>query len=58
MKEMTQILSRLYFNEDGTSSVEYAILVSLIALIIISAVGFLGINVKSLFQLVVDRYPR
>ena len=54
---MKQIFSGLYFNEDGASSVEYAILASLIALIIVSAVGLLGFNLKSLFQLLVDRYP-
>lgn len=44
--------------EDGASSIEYAILASLIALVIVSAVGILGINLNSLFQLVVDRYPK
>ncbi len=43
--------------EDGASSIEYAILASLIAVVIVSAVGILGIKVNSLFQLVVDNYP-
>ena len=43
--------------EDGASSIEYAILASLIAVIIVSAVGILGIKVNSLFQLVIDNYP-
>jgi pilus assembly protein Flp/PilA len=54
---MKQIFSGLSFNEEGASSVEYAILASLIALIIVSAVGVLGFNVRSLFQLIVNNYP-
>jgi pilus assembly protein Flp/PilA len=56
-KKMKEIFSGLHINEDGASSVEYAILASLIALIIVSAVGILGVNVRSLFQLVVNNYP-
>ena len=55
---MLGVFSRLSFNEDGVSSIEYAILASLIALVIVSAAGILGINVRSLFQMVVDNYPR
>ena len=51
------MFSGLSFSEEGASSVEYAILASLIALVIVSAVGLLGFNLKSLFQLIVDRYP-
>jgi pilus assembly protein Flp/PilA len=54
---MKRIFSGLFFNDDGASSIEYAILASLIAVVIVSAVGILGISVRSLFQLVVDRYP-
>jgi Flp pilus assembly pilin Flp len=54
---MKEICSGLHINEDGASSVEYAILASLIALVIVFAVGLLGFNLKSLFQLIVDRYP-
>jgi pilus assembly protein Flp/PilA len=58
IKRMRQIFSGLSFDEDGASSVEYAILASLIALVIVSAVGILGVNLKSLYQLVVNNYPK
>ena len=39
--------------EDGATAVEYALLVSLIAVAIIVAVRALGVSVSSLFQTVV-----
>jgi Flp pilus assembly pilin Flp len=55
---MKQMFSGLSFREEAASSVEYAILASLIALVIVSAVGLLGFNLRSLFQLVADHYPK
>lgn len=41
-------------NEDGASAVEYGLLVALIAIIIIAAVGALGISLNSIFEEVAD----
>ncbi|HUZ54816.1 MAG TPA: Flp family type IVb pilin [Streptosporangiaceae bacterium] len=44
------LIYRLRFADDrGVSSIEYAILASLIAVIISGAVGVLGMNVNALF---------
>ena len=41
---------RLRSSQEGASSVEYAILVSLIAVVILVAVALLGMNTSKLFQ--------
>jgi Flp pilus assembly pilin Flp len=46
LKQSMQFLK----SEDGASSVEYALLVSLIALVAMGAVAALGINVLKLFD--------
>lgn len=51
------MLEELLFNEKGATSVEYVIMASLIAGVIVAAVTFFGINVNGLFQLVVNLYP-
>ena len=41
---------RVGSSEEGASSVEYAILVSLIAVVILAAIALLGTNLSSSFQ--------
>lgn len=41
----------------GATAVEYAIMVSLIALVIIGGVKFFGENVSGLFELIVTSHP-
>ncbi len=44
-------------NERGASAVEYGLLVALIAVIIIGAVGALGVNLNGIFQAIVNALP-
>ncbi len=48
---------RLRKEEDGATAVEYGLMVGLIAVAIITVVGFLGDDLAALFQQVVDALP-
>ena len=43
--------------EDGQAMVEYALLVSLIALVAFGAINFFGLGVSSLYSKVVVHFP-
>ncbi len=47
---MVQMVKRLWHDEEGPTSVEYALMVALIAVVIIAAVQGLGTQVRSTFQ--------
>lgn len=47
----------LICSEDGVSSIEYALIASLIALAIVFAVTGVGDIVQSLFQAIADSFP-
>jgi pilus assembly protein Flp/PilA len=42
-------IKKLFRDESGASSVEYALLLSLIALAIVGAIGILGENISAIF---------
>lgn len=48
---------RLKVDEEGQALVEYALLVSLIAVVAFGSVNFFGIGVFSLYSKVVANYP-
>jgi len=50
-------LESLATDELGVTSLEYALLGGLIAVVIAGAVGALGASVNALFQKVVDAWP-
>lgn len=50
MMTMKQAMARLISDEEGASAVEYGLLVSLIAVVIIAAVKVLGTNAKTKFD--------
>jgi Flp pilus assembly pilin Flp len=52
-KEIAQLVRQ----EDGQAMVEYALLVSLIALVAFGAVNFFGLGVSSLYSKVVVHFP-
>lgn len=43
--------------DEGATAIEYAIMASLIAAVIVVAVWLLGIQVTGLFQLALDAWP-
>jgi pilus assembly protein Flp/PilA len=55
---MKSALMILILSEEGATAAEYAIMASLIAVVIIGAVSLLGLNTGSLFQFAADRYPK
>jgi pilus assembly protein Flp/PilA len=54
---MKRVIRRFYEDESGASSVEYAILVSSIAVAIMSAVALLGQGVKGLYTQANTKFP-
>jgi pilus assembly protein Flp/PilA len=54
---MERVIRSFYEDESGASSVEYAILVSSIAVAIISAVNIFGQGVKGLFTQANTKFP-
>lgn len=57
MKWKNRVQTSLLVKEDGVTSIEYAIIGSLIALVIIITVTTLGTNIKALYQNVSDSFP-
>lgn len=61
MDKLKNIALKLYFRviypSRGATAVEYSIMVSLIAGVVITAVFTLGQEVTGLFQSVTDNYP-
>jgi pilus assembly protein Flp/PilA len=55
---MKRLLNSLIFFEEGATAAEYAIMVSLVVVVLISAVGLFGINTNNMFQLVAGKYPK
>ena len=53
MRQLISSLQRLYCDEQGASAVEYAILASLIAAVIVTIVSVLGTQVKATYCAVV-----
>lgn len=47
---MVQMMKRLWQDEEGPTAVEYALMVALIAVVIITAVGALGTQVQTTFE--------
>jgi pilus assembly protein Flp/PilA len=55
---MKEKLISLLLRDEGATSIEYAIMASLIAGVIVAAVTLLGGNTMSLFQNFVSKYPK
>ena len=51
------LIYKLYNEEQGVTSIEYALIGSLIAVVIVIAVSATGRAVLALFQSVVDSFP-
>ena len=50
MKSFTQKLRRFLASEDGPTAVEYAVLLSLIILVCMTAITSVGTNAKAVFK--------
>ena len=49
MKSLARKLRRFLKSEDGPTAVEYAVMLSLIVVVCLSAIGTIGINANSAF---------
>jgi Flp pilus assembly pilin Flp len=58
MKKVATLMSRLIHSEKGTTSIEYALLASLIFLAIVASVTQLGGAVTRMYQLIASCIPR
>jgi pilus assembly protein Flp/PilA len=54
---MTQMLMKLWKDEEGPTAVEYAVMVAVIALVVILGAQFLGTQVSTTFQNAGSRVP-
>lgn len=51
------MISRFLTNEDGTTSIEYAVIAGLIAMVVIVTVGLIGEEVSTTFTNVAAGFP-
>ncbi|MBP0629513.1 Flp family type IVb pilin [Cupriavidus sp. AcVe19-1a] len=58
MPELRSFWKTLLYQDGGVSSIEYALLGSLIAMATVGAVVTLGDAVQSLYQMIADSMPR
>ena len=58
MKRFATLIYRLLYSEKGTTSIEYALVASLIFLAIVASVIQLGGGVMRMYQLVASCIPR
>lgn len=49
MKSFKLYLRQFFFNEDGATAIEYALLAALIAIVIVAAVTNTGLSLQALF---------
>jgi len=54
---MSNAINKFIADDEGATAVEYGLLVALIAAIIVTVVGLLGVQVRDAFQTVVDALP-
>ena len=50
-----ELMEKLLSEEEGATAVEYAIMVGLIAIVIVTAVQLVGTNLNSLFESVLTK---
>ena len=50
MKSLALKLHRFFKSEDGPTAVEYAVMLSLIVVVCLSAIGTIGVNANSVFN--------
>ncbi|WP_018987748.1 Flp family type IVb pilin [Aromatoleum toluclasticum] len=55
--QIGKMLSTLWTDEDGVTAIEYALLASLIATVIVGSVIVIGTAVLALYELVVAAFP-
>lgn len=54
---MMKFITRFLKNEEGATAIEYGLLAGLIAVVIITAVGLIGQDLKDVFQNIAESLP-
>jgi pilus assembly protein Flp/PilA len=57
MQRLQQLASSFYTDESGVTAIEYALIASLIAVVIAAAVGVVGSSLNTLFTNVANCFP-
>jgi pilus assembly protein Flp/PilA len=57
MSAMTKLLRRFMLCHKGVTAIEYALIASMIALVIVTSVGTLGIQLTSSFTRIASAFP-
>ncbi len=55
MKNFSNAVQKFWTDEDGASAIEYGLLASLIALVLVTGASALGLKLNELFQGVADK---
>lgn len=55
MNELTSLIQSFLKEEEGATAVEYGLMVSLIAVVIITAVSLIGTNLDAMFDAVAGK---
>jgi Flp pilus assembly pilin Flp len=54
---LESIMNRLYSREDGQALVEYALILTLVAIVAIGGLTALGVNINTELQTIADTLP-
>ncbi len=57
MNEWPPVFMRLHGDETGVTAIEYALIASLIAMVVLSGVAALGISVRAMWDSIASRMP-
>ena len=55
IKHMSKFVQRFLKDESGATAIEYGLIASLIAVVIVTAVGLIGTRLNTKFQAVADK---
>ena len=55
MKNISNAVQKFWADEDGASAIEYGLLASLIALVLVTGASALGLKLNEMFQGVADK---
>lgn len=55
MKTLSTSITRFLKNEEGVTAIEYGLIASLIAVVIITAVALVGTNLNAVFQYIAGK---
>ncbi len=55
MKNISQSFKTFWADEEGATAIEYGLMASLIAAVLVASVGLIGTNLKSMFEYIAGK---